>query len=305
MLVIIDDTINNTYIVFIIIYHKSYLKGDFMLKFGTAGIPINVKPRTTLEAFNFLKKIELSAMEIEFVRRINITEEKAEELKNHSNNLILSVHCPYYINLNAKEQEKIESSIKRITDSAKILSIFGKINPKNKNVVFHPGYYLKMDKDIVYKTMINNIKRIIDYLEENKINAMIRPETTGKITQFGSIEELISISEELNILPCIDFSHIYARSLGKINDYNSFYSIMENVENKLGKRAIRDIHAHISGIEYGKGGEKNHLPLDNSEFKYKEVLKVLKDFNVSGTVICESPKMEYDTLILKRIYNEI
>ncbi len=276
-----------------------------MLYFGTAGIPINVKPRTTKGAFDFLKKIGLNAMEIEFVRGVNIKEKKAEELKNYSNDIILSVHAPYYINLNAKEQEKVENSINRIINSAKIISIFGKNFQKNKNVVFHPGYYLKMDNKEVYKTMLRNIGRIVDYLNENKINAMLRPETTGKISQFGSVDELISLSEELDILPCIDFAHIYARSLGKINDYNSFYKIMENMENRLGKRAINDMHIHLSGIEFGNGGEKNHLPLNESNFNYKEVLKVLKDFNVEGTVICESPRMEYDTLILKRVYCEI
>jgi len=276
-----------------------------MLNFGTAGIPINVKPRTTMGAFDFLRKINLNAMEIEFVRGVNIKEEKAEELKNYSKDIVLSVHAPYYINLNAKEQEKVESSINRIVNSAKIISIFGKKSQKNKNVVFHAGYYLKKDKKEVYKTMLKNIGRMVEYLNENKINAMLRPETTGKISQFGSVEELVSLSEELNILPCIDFAHIYARSLGKINDYNSFYKIMDNLESRLGKRAINDMHIHISGIEFGKGGEKNHLPLDDSNFNYRDVLKVLKDFNAKGTVICESPRLEYDALILKRVYSEL
>ena len=282
-----------------------------MLNFGTAGIPISVKPRTTLNAFKFLKQIGLQSMEIEFVRGVNIKEEKANELKNYSNNLILSVHCPYYINLNAKEEEKIENSIKRIIDSSKILNIFNKSNKSNKsnnlnkNVVFHPGYYLKQPKDEVYSKMLNNIKIIKEKLEENKINISLRPETTGKISQFGDLDELINISEELNILPCIDFAHIYTRSLGKINNYSSFYNIMENLENKLGKKAIKDLHGHISGIEYGKGGETKHTPLKESDFNYIDVLKVLKEFDVRGTLICESPKMEYDTILLKKEYEEI
>ena len=271
-----------------------------MLKFGTAGIPINA--RNTMDAFDFLRKVNLNAMEIEFVRGVNIKEKYAEELKDYSKDILLSVHAPYYINLNANEVEKVESSINRIINSAKIISIFGKINPKNKNVVFHSGYYLKKDKNEVYKTMLKNISRIIDYIKENKINAMLRPETTGKTSQFGSVEELISLSEEIDVLPCIDFAHIYARSYGKINDYNSFYKIMDDLESRLGKIAIKDMHVHISGIEFGKGGEKRHLPLDNSKFNYRDVLKVLNDFNACGTVICESPRLEYDALILKRIY---
>ena len=128
-----------------------------MLNFGTAGIPINVKPRTTMGAFDFLRKINLNAMEIEFVRGVNIKEEKAEELKNYSKDIVLSVHAPYYINLNAKEQEKVESSINRIVNSAKIISIFGKKSQKNKNVVFHAGYYLKKDKKEVYKPCLKTL----------------------------------------------------------------------------------------------------------------------------------------------------
>lgn len=273
-----------------------------MLKFGTAGIPINAK--NTLDAFNYLKKIDLGAMEIEFVRGVNIKEEKAEELKNKTLGLSLSVHAPYYINLNAESPEKIENGIKRIVDSAKIMGIFGKENPQNKNVVFHPGYYLKKNNDEVYRTIRDNIKKIDEYLKMNKINVVLRPETTGKITQFGSVDELISLSKELGILPCIDFAHIYARSLGKINDYDSFYNIMVKIENELGKKAISDMHIHISGIEFGRGGEKKHLPINESNFNYRDVLKVLVDFETEGIVVCESPKLEYDALILKRTYDD-
>ncbi len=272
------------------------------LLFGTAGIPLGVKPRTTLNAFDFLNKLSLKALEIEFVRGVNMSEKKADELKDHTKNIVVSAHTPYYINLNAKEQEKIDGSIDRIIKTSKIINIFGKKSNLNKNIVFHPGYYLKMDKKEVYNTMVKNIGKILEYLKDNNINVMLRPETTGKITQFGDIWELISLSEDLGILPCVDFAHIYARSLGKINDYDSFYKILEEMENRLGKESIKDMHIHLSGIVYGKGGEKNHVPLEESDFNYKSVLKVLKDFDAKGTVICESPILEHDALLLKREY---
>uniref|UniRef100_A9A8Y6 Xylose isomerase domain protein TIM barrel n=1 Tax=Methanococcus maripaludis (strain C6 / ATCC BAA-1332) TaxID=444158 RepID=A9A8Y6_METM6 len=273
-----------------------------MLKFGTAGIPINAK--STENALEYLKEINLDAMELEFVRGVNLKSEKAEILAKNLE-ITLSAHAPYYINLNAKEPEKIESSIKRIVDSAKIIHIFNKKNSENKNVVFHSGFYLKQDKDLVYEKIKANIQKILEIMDENKINAILRPETTGKGTQFGSIDELIQLSTEIEIMPCIDFSHVYARSLGKINDYDSFSNILSKLEENLGKKGIKDMHIHISGIEFGNGGEKKHLPILNSEFKYLDILKALKDFECSGTVICESPRLEYDAVILKKNYEEL
>ncbi|AXI24759.1 hypothetical protein CFE53_00670 [Methanofervidicoccus sp. A16] len=276
-----------------------------MLNFGTAGIPLNTKPRTTKNAFYLLRKINLNAMELEFVHGVNIKEKGAKDLVEHSNKIVVSAHAPYYINLNAKEKEKIERSINHIINTGKIINIFNRYSDANKNIVFHPGYYLKKDKKEVYNTIAKNIGKILDYLKENKINVMLRPETTGRTTQFGDLDETLSLSQELGILPCIDFAHIYARSMGKINDYNAFYKILEKVEDTLGKKGIYDMHIHISGIDYGKGGEKNHLPLKESKFNYRDLLKALKDYGVRGTVICESPRLEYDALILKREYEEL
>ncbi|AEF96557.1 deoxyribonuclease IV [Methanotorris igneus] len=268
------------------------------LKFGTAGIPINAK--SNYDAITFLRKVGLNALELEFVRGVNMKEDYAKKLKSHAKeDVVLSAHAPYYINLNAKEEDKIEGSIRRIVNTAKITNVCG------DNVVFHPGYYLKKNKEEVYKKIVSNIKRILDIMEENKIKSMLRPETTGKISQFGSIDEIIDLCYELNILPCVDFAHIYARSLGKINDYNSFHNILSKIEDKLGKDAIKNMHIHMSGIDFGKGGERSHLPLKESKFNYKDVLKVLKDFDVKGVVICESPKLEYDALLMKKYYESL
>ena len=179
-----------------------------MLNFGTAGIPLSTKPRTTKNAFYLLRKMDLNALELEFVHGVNIKEKGAKDLVEHSRKIVVSAHAPYYINLNAKEEEKVERSINHIIKTAKIINIFNRYSEINKNVVFHPGYYLKMDKKEVYKVMVKNIGRILDYLKDNRINVMLRPETTGRITQFGDLDETLSLSQELGILSCIDFSSI-------------------------------------------------------------------------------------------------
>ncbi|MBP2143243.1 deoxyribonuclease-4 [Methanococcus voltae] len=286
-----------------------------MIKFGTAGIPIGAT--TTENSFEYLKKLNLDAMELEFVRSVHLKVEKAKYLSKLTEDISLSAHAPYYINLNAKEEEKVNSSIVRILKSCEVMDVFAKnITSKNKKmdskigIVYHPGFYLKQDKNEVYQKIKENTKRIIELKNKMDYDVILRPETTGKITQFGTVEELVNLSNELgneNILPCIDFSHIYARSLGKINNYDEFYKIIEYLDANIGKKCIKNMHMHVSGIDFGNSGEKKHYPLDNSssKFNYKDLIKVLKDFEVSGTIICESPCLEHDALILKNYYENL
>jgi deoxyribonuclease-4 len=141
-------------------------------------------------------------------------------------------------------------------------------------------------------------------LKKNKIT--IRPETTGKSSQFGSLEELLSLCSQLdNCLPCIDFSHLHARSGGKLNSFAEFCSELEQSEKFLGKDFLHNLHCHVSGINYSSKGELNHLDLKDSDLKYKELLQALKEFDCRGIIISESPNIEGDAMLLKKTFEEI
>ncbi|MEK6946153.1 MAG: TIM barrel protein [Nanoarchaeota archaeon] len=270
------------------------------LLFGTAGIPLSTNPRTTLDGINHVRKLGLGCMELEFVHSINISKEKAPEIKKaaEDNNIILTCHAPYYINLNSAEKAKVKASIDRIVNSARILSLCG-----GCSVAFHAGFYMGMDSKKVYDTIKNNIKEIISHLKKENNNVWIRPETTGKETQFGNVDEILQLSEEFdNVMPCVDFAHFHARTNGKYNSYSEFCSILEKIEKTLGKRGLDNMHIHITGIAYGPKGEKHHLTLQESDLKYKELLKALKDFKVNGVVISESPNIEEDALLMQKIF---
>ncbi len=269
------------------------------LLFGPAGVPNCSKDRSTVGGIRTVKELNLDAMEVQFVRGVRMNEETAKNVGDVSKELgiVLSVHAPYYINLNAETQKKLEDSIKRLKDSVKIGSLFFA-----RNIVFHPGYYLKSSKESAYKKIRDSIKTVLEYIDQNNLDVILRPETTGKPTQFGELDEIINLCSELErVLPCIDFSHIHARYNGAYNSYDEFCSILEKVEN-LGKNALKDMHIHVSGIEYGLKGEKKHLNLDESDFKYMDLLKALIDFDVEGLVICESPNLEEDAMKLKNEY---
>ena len=273
------------------------------LLFGTAGIPINSKGSTTAEGIAAVKKLGLGAMELEFVRSVNITKEKAPEVKKSAeeNNVVLTCHAPYYINLNSLEKAKLKASIYRILNSARVANLCGAWS-----VCFHPGFYQKSTKEEAYNRVKNSLKEIINTLKKENNNIWIRPETTGKETQFGNLDEILDLSAEFNnMMPCIDFAHFHARTNGKYNSYKEFSEILEKIEKKLGKKGLENMHNHITGIAYGEKGEKHHLTLKESDLKYEELIKALKDFNVKGVAISESPNIEEDALMCQKIYNKI
>src|SRR3989338_7586162 len=106
-------------------------------------------------------------------------------------------------------------------------------------------------------------------------------------------------------MPCVDFAHFHARTNGKYNSYGEFSSILEKIEKSLGKSGLQNMHIHITGIEYGEKGEKNHLTLEESDLKYEELLKALKDFKVKGVVISESPNIEWDAMLMQKTFAKL
>ncbi|MCC7576757.1 MAG: TIM barrel protein [Methanomethylovorans sp.] len=270
------------------------------LLFGTAGVPHSSAKGTTVEGIRRVKELGLGCMEIEFVRGVKMGANSATDVHRTatSQNVALSVHAPYYINLNSSEPEKVEASIKRIYDSALIGSICGA-----RSIVFHPAYYQKDKPEEVFSRVCQKLQELTARMAAEDIDTILRPETTGKPTQFGSLDETLSMCSQLDkVLPCIDFAHLHARSNGEENSYEEFTAVLEKVENVLGREALKNMHVHISGIEYGPKGEKNHLRLDGSDLKYIELMRAFKDFRATGLVISESPDNEGDALLLKRTY---
>ena len=273
------------------------------LVFGTAGIPEITQPRTYENAFKDLVKMNLGCMEIEFVRGVNMNSKTKPEVKKLASEagLVLTAHGPYYINLNAQEQEKIDASITRILDTARAASACG-----GYSITFHAAFYMGKGKDEVYKNVHAGMTEITNTLKSENINIWIRPELTGKPTQWGDLDEMIRISNDFDmVLPCIDFAHLHARTGGAFNTYDEFSMVLDRIGKEIGTYALENFHAHVAGINYGAKGEKNHLIFEESDFNYKDLVKALKAFNVKGAVICESPNLEGDAKLLLNEYNSL
>ncbi len=274
------------------------------LRFGTPGIPLSTpKPVNTLNGIKQTKKLGLDAFEIEFTRGTNISKEVAPEIKEiaKKNDIILTCHGSYYINLNANDPAKLGKTKGIIhSQAARIYECGG------WSITFHFGFYMKQDSEKVYTSIKSNLKEILKKLNDEGVKIIIRPELTGKETQWGNLKEIIKLSQEVeNVLPCIDFAHYHARYNGKYNSYGDFSNLLAELEKGLGKTIINNMHIQASGIEFTDKGERSHIPFAESSFNYKEMLRALKDFKAKGVIVSESPLIEKDALLLQKEYRKL
>jgi len=203
------------------------------------------------------------------------------------------------VNFCSTVKEKQKTTLRNIYESAKITYAAG-----GRITVFHPGYYQKLTKGEAYNTAKNAIKDAWEKLKEEKIKIVLGTETVGKKSQFGGFDEVIKLSQELGFVePVVDFAHLQARGdfeIKKEDDYRKIFSILEK---ELGDY-VKHFHAHFSEIEYTAKGERKHIPLGTkNDPPYKPFMKVLAEHGYSGTVICESPRLDIDALKMKREYN--
>jgi len=273
------------------------------LLFGTGGVPVSAKLHSTEAGIERIAELGLGCMEVEFVRGVKMSPQVAVSVGELADrkNVVLTAHGPYFVNLNAVEPQKVHMSKERILQTARIAALFGA-----RSITFHAAFYLKSTPAETYAVVKKHLQEVVNTLRKEGNKVTISPEVTGKPSQFGTLEELLRLSSEIEgVLPCIDFSHWHART-GKANSYQEFLAMLDQVEKKLGRRGLDNMHIHLSGIAYGNKGEIKHLMLPDSDLRYAELLKALKECKAKGVVICESaPYLEQDALLLQQTYREL
>ncbi|MFA4960094.1 MAG: TIM barrel protein [Candidatus Pacearchaeota archaeon] len=255
------------------------------IKFGPGGLGSIKDAIVNLYEYH---RLGINACEVEFVYRVYINKEQAIEIGKTAKNLGigLSVHCPYYINLNSADFEKIEASKKRILNCCEIGHYLGA-----KKIVFHSGFYGNRDYEETYANIHNAIVEIKKGIEKNKWDVELCPEIMGKANVFGSIEDIQRLVVETGCSFCIDFAHILAR-----------YG--ENKFNEVAKAFPQESwHCHFSGIVYGEKGEKNHIK--TSEKEWEELLNFLKTLDKDVVIINESPTPVEDSVMGKKVFGEL
>lgn len=258
-----------------------------MIRMGTAGIPLACKGNTTIDGIKCVGDLGLSAMEIEFVRSIYLGEKEAQAAGVVAKKLgiALSCHGPYYINLASRDADVQEKSKHYVGKTLAIADACGA-----SVAVFHAAYYSERTPGEAYNLVAGALKLFSP-------KARIGVETMGRQKQFGTLDETIRLSQELeNVVPVIDFGHIHARTGGGIKSKEDFKKILDSVD-ALGKNPI---HCHLTGIRFENGNEKEHLPISSNQPDFRLLAEVLRENGYDITLISESPLIEQDALLFRK-----
>lgn len=250
------------------------------IKIGPAGLgPV----KTAEEILREYHKAGIKNCEIAFTYSVYIKKPEAEKIKKVAEELgiELSIHAPYFVNLNSDDDAKLEATKQRILKCCERGHDIGA-----KSIVFHLGYYGK-DREKAYDKIKEGIIELMGIVKENNWNVKLCPETMGKINVFGSVEEISRLAEETGCSFCIDFAHVLARD--KKVDYKKIEKLFPQ----------KHWHCHFSGINYNEKGERNHINLENEEWR-KLFDNLPKDKTL--TIVCESPDTVGDSIKGLEVY---
>ncbi len=283
--------------------NRKQIKHLKKLKFGPAGKPIGFKGRVE-EVPAFLNEKGLDAFEVQQVRQINIKEEQAKLLREAAKKykIILSVHAPYAINLSSTKSDTLEASKERLLRTLQLAEKMGAYV-----VVFHPGYYGKLDPSEALKIALKAIEEIEEEAKGLGIKRVrLGAETMGKKSQLGSLDEVIEMAKSSDlVMPVIDFAHLHARTGGKFNVKESYESVLDKLEEELGDEAKR-LHIHFSKIEYSDKGERKHHPFGTGFGpRFIELAETLMERGIETVIISESPKLDVDALKMQEIVTKL
>lgn len=272
------------------------------LRFGTSGIPRTSAKPGTVHGIRRARELGLDHLEMAWVNGVRMSDESADAIREaaREHDVTLTAHAPYYVNL-CGAADVVERSHARLLECARLGARCGA-----RSFCFHAGFYGSLAPEVAATRVREELESLAGAARTAGYAIDVRTELTGKATQVGSLDEVLEWSAAVpGVLPCVDFSHRYARDLGAHNTYEEFVATLRAIEARLGRAALDALHIHISGIQYGPKGERRHEPLLETAFAWRELLRALKDLHVGGWVVSESPCMEDDALLLQTTYRDL
>lgn len=275
------------------------------IRFGPAGNSESFYAqghKSTLEQFPWLADMGLTAYEYSFGHGVRITEKTARAVGECAAqyDIALSIHAPYYVNLATQEEEKRQNSVRFLLESARAADWMGA-----DRVVFHPGV-AGTDREAAFQRICEALPLALEALAENGLEHItLCPETMGKISQIGDLDETIAFCKQYpQLTPCIDFGHLQARTLGELQGRTGFIHILDALQTLGDARASR-FHVHFSRIEFTKAGEKKHWTYADRQFgpDFEPLAALLVERQLCPRIICESKgTMAEDAVIFRDIY---
>ncbi|HTX92129.1 MAG TPA: TIM barrel protein [Anaerolineales bacterium] len=274
-------------------------------RFGTVGSPIGTpkNPGGTVGGIGYATSLGFDALELAWVNGVRVGEATCAAIKQagEESGVALSVHAPYYINLNGDE-EKWPRLRKYLMDAAHFGNLAGATD-----IIFHPGSLFARPSEEVLKVAIPRLRGCLDELRAAGNPVTLRPEISGKAAMLGSLAEVVAMAEAIpGVAPCVDFAHLHARlGDGAMNSYDEWMAVLQSYRKSLGKDSLKHMHIHLSGINYGPKGEKNHLVMEEADLKFRDLMRALHDSGAKGRLMCESPAMEEDARKFRELWMDV
>jgi deoxyribonuclease-4 len=275
-------------------------------RFGPAGVPpiFHIMKAALTDVPRLLREEGLDAFEYEAVRwgaKPQIKREDAEKFgfKARENDVWLSLHGSYFINF-CGEKGIIKASKRRL-----IACVTAAEWMKAHVVVFHPGFYSKKTQKEAFVSCIEALKEVVETMRMLRIkNVKIGPETMGKHSQFGSLNEVLSLCEEIEQTQLVvDWGHLHARDGGRFKTVDDFRKVVEEAEKRLGTEAVKNMHCHFTKVEFTDKGERRHHIMDETDFgpDFADFAEVISEFKLKPVIISESPILDIDAMKMRDI----
>ena len=280
---------------------------DWKIRFGTAGTSDSFAAqgyKSSLDVPEYTAKMGLNAFEYQCGRGVRLGLDKAAKMAALAGpkDILFSVHAPYYISMSSLEEDKRLNSIQYLLQSAAVCRALG-----GRRIIFHSGSCGKQSREAALEKALDTMRRAVEALDEAGFADMtLCPETMGKINQLGTLDEVLELCTlDDEMLPCVDFGHLNARTHGEIKTIDDYSAMLDKIENTLGHDRLSQMHIHFSKIEYTNSGERRHLTFADEIYgpQYEPLCELLAKRNLNCTVICESDGTQAeDASLMKKAY---
>ena len=274
--------------------------------FGPAGNAESFPYKSSAEAPRWLRELGLDCYEYQCGKGVHVGEDTARKvgLAAREHGIVLSLHAPYFINLANPDPEALQKTIGYITGACLVAGWMGA-----GRVVIHSGALMKRTRWEALDTALDSLREVIKACDGAGFSHIaLCPETMGKINQLGDLDEVLELCTlDERLVPCVDFGHLYARSLGADEGEKVFGRMLDRMEQVLGAERASRFHSHFSHIEFTpNGGEKCHRTFaDDGGYgpDWAPLAQAVAWRGWSPTFICESAGTQAeDALEMKRIY---
>jgi len=295
-------------------------------RFGVAGFPPNFfeselrKKRENI--FSWLETLGLDWIELQCTRGVKMKAEQAHLYRElaEQHGIGISIHGPYFISLASGDPDVVRRSRERILQCFALASEL-----QSERIIFHPGYFpgnTEDDRHAAVDQIINELNALKNDIPKG---IYILPETAGKISQIGSLDEVLEICQRVEFAkPCIDLAHYHAFERGKLWTTQSVTDVFCKIKNRLGPEYLNHLHVHMYPVDFGPHGEKKHKAFDDYvEFseqlsffqaphqgnrffpRAENFIASIKELDIYPVTVCEAYNtQDVGAALMKKLYYE-